>query len=130
MDRALALGYHAAIPVGHRVEIGEFGEQFAVVDLDTGIRYLPAGDLGAVTPGATWQGRVQACTVSHSAEHPHTMLVVAAESDGAADQTAQTPAEEAIEALGGADAAFAAAMAEAQRWSSTPVEPVQPEWRG
>lgn len=124
MDRTLTLDYLAAIPVGHRVDVTEFAESFAIADLDTGIRYLPSEDVGAATSIATWQGSVLACTVAPGEERPHTTLVVGpVEGESAADAAARErrpAAAEAEEALGGADAAFAAAKAEAMRWSSTP----------
>ncbi|QTV80930.1 hypothetical protein [Microbacterium sp. NIBRBAC000506063] len=64
MDRTLTLDYLAAIPVGHRVDVTEFAESFAIADLETGIRYLPSEDVGAATSTATWQGSVLACTVA------------------------------------------------------------------
>ena len=138
MDRTLTLDYAAAIPIGHRVEVTATAGSFALADLDTGVRYLPAESLGAdapspVEPGYTalsaaetvWRGTVISCTIIAGAAQAHTTLVI---SVGAIDEHrddivaggARSAAEEALEALGGADAALAAAKAEALRWSSTP----------
>ncbi len=123
MDRTLTLDYPAAIPVGHRVEVTEFpsakaaGESFAVTDLDTGIHYRPS--VGAGT--GTWQGQVLACTVVSGGRRPYTTLVVSV--SGASAHQQRLAAEEAQEALGGADAALAAARAEALRWGSSPGTP-------
>lgn len=123
MDRTLTLDYPAAIPVGHRVDVTELAESFAVADLDTGIRYLPAGAAGAAG-AANWQGTVRACMIAPGGQGAHTTLVLGpVEGESAAEAAAREvrpAAAEAEEALGGADAAFAAAKAEAMRWSSTP----------
>lgn len=114
------LDYAAAIPVGHRVEVLEAGTAIAVADLDSGIRYLPSDAAAVEAVPTTWHGRVLACVLASGSRHPHTTLVVSA------DET-RPAAEEAAEALDGADTAFAEAMAEARRWSSAPGDPVRPQ---
>ncbi len=117
MERTLTLGYPAAIPVGHRVEVAEItpakgaGESFAVADLDTGIRWHPEGTVTEV-----WQGNVLACTITPGARTTGTTLVVEIGQE-------RPTGVEAREALDAAASAFAAAQAEAVRWSSAPWGP-------
>ncbi|UOQ55752.1 hypothetical protein MUN78_08475 [Leucobacter allii] len=113
MARIVALNYPAAIPVGHAVEITEFADtrperkrtrdpRFeacaapAIVDLDTGIRYMnhahasiagnggnsfranryPLAPLPSLTVERVWRARVTACTLVmvEGLESQHTML--------------------------------------------------------
>jgi hypothetical protein len=119
---ALALNHAVPVPVGHRVEITEFTAPEgrsrgsadtqahahpAVLDLDTGIRYLnhvhvSAGNNGgnAFRPNAypfeprpdlsvarIWRGRVAACTVVEveGLSAQHTMLAIEPDSGAGAD---------------------------------------------
>jgi hypothetical protein len=116
MARTLRLNFPAPIPVGHTIEVTRFADtrpegkrrgdgRFeavtfpAVVDLDTGIRYMnhvhgSAGGNGGLPFFANsypleprpelpvaevWRGRVTACTLVmvEGLEGQHTMLVVA-----------------------------------------------------
>lgn len=115
MERTITLDYPAPIPVGHRVAITDLasvkaaGESFAITDLDTGVRYQPTSAVATTT----WHGRVLSCLLEPAAKGIRTTLVVSVGEPSPA-------ADEAREALGGADAALAAAKAEAERWSSSP----------
>lgn len=123
MDRTLTLDSLAAIPVGHRVEVSEYAggagaAPFAITDLDSGIRYLPSEDVGDARVETVWRGTVRACAVVATAQTHRTRLVVTTRDRSAA--------EDALAALGAADAAFAAANAEALRWGSKPGNPEPP----
>ncbi|GAA1121798.1 hypothetical protein GCM10009651_00460 [Microbacterium natoriense] len=126
MDRKLVLNAQLAIARGHRVEVTERRDDaadeavvFAVIDLDTGIRYRRAEDpRGEVS---RWLGRVLDCTVMIGGHGAHTVLSVMPDGGGASAKAA----------LRGADAAAEAAKAEADRWGGadrTPEPPAERVW--
>lgn len=121
MDRSLSLPAQVAIAPGHRVEVTEqiapHTEEpviFALVDLDTGIRYARAGDPRGEF--SRWVGRVLNCTVTIGGGAGRTVLRVDPIGPGATGAKV---------ALYGADAAADAAKAEADKWGGTDRPPAQ-----